>query len=412
MTNVEMCVAPGPDGTFTVRTNGFATQGRPEVEIGGVPEVAVQPAAKLIDYVVEAATAKGAPLVAEDTVGVPLVLEGEHGEHSSLAIVVRLITREPPSGSLFARLRGTGDPGVLRLADLMGARAAPPFGSIATVMLHRAMSRSITGDAAGAVAELRASLALVPGHVAAGPPPKDEFRGLNLNWQNHQSYLRLAELVDVSEATALQQTVYGLNPWLSVRELGYAGPTLNLPPEGVLAQETMGMVQRNLSVVGTFASPTPQVRCVLSPLWTVHDGHSVRQLTVLPACFVDYYHGGRLAHPEVTGGVARLVASCLTRHASRPWELAAMTKWARETYRGEGIGDSLGPARPWWFLASAVVAEAARYLAAGATWEELQSVFGVAEGRAHVPDSLAQKMENIRASEVEHYIGALESPFG
>jgi hypothetical protein len=411
--NIQKVAGETQDGAYFVKTNGLAARGHAELEIVGVPRPAVEPAAKLIDYVIEAVHEnKGARLRPGENVGLPLVV-GDHDEIPAVFVGVHALESEPAVSGFFAKVRGTATRGVLRLVDLPGSNHGPPLGALASMMLYRANCRFVTGDAAGAIAELRASIEMTPGDGSAGPPPQFDTGGADPNWQNHASYLRLAELVEPAEEAALHASVFSRFDWLARRHIGCRATDWSALAGSHLVDEASNILERNLRNPGVAPGPHAGLRLVASPVWTVRDdGTAIRAASLVPAGFVDYCFGERLADPNVADGLARLAADCVLRHAQEPWKVSFLTRGARELYAGTEsapTAEVLGPSRPAWLLLSSVLAEAARFLHAGATFDELRAAFGVA-GAPEVPPSLAAKVAAHESWETGQYAAALGGP--
>lgn len=417
--NIQKVAADTADGTFFVKTQGLEAHGHAELEIVGIPRPAVEPAAKLIDYVIETVIeGKGVQLKARENVGIPLLVGG-HEEIPAVFVGVHAAEGAPPAGGFFSKLRGTATKGVLRLVDLPGSQHGPPFAALASMMLYRSNCRFVTGDHAGAIAELNAGIEMTPGDPSAGPPPQFDTGDAELNWQNHVSYLRLAELLNPVEAGAVYRNVFSRFSWLSRRELGCLLGELNFAAgpsaEQALIEEALNIIRGNVGRPAVAPGPHPGLRFVASPLWTPReDGTSVREASLIPAGFLDYYFGGRLAEPAVAEALARLAAECVARHAQEPWKVSFMTRGAREMYKGMGAAlpasDVIGPSRPTWFLLSAVIAEAARYLHAGGTYDELRSTFGLSGTPPELPESLAAKVVALETWEAQQYMTGIGGP--
>jgi hypothetical protein len=107
-------------GLYTLRTRGLDKQRRPELEIAGVPDVALNGAAGVINMLAEYSV-NVAEVLPEQTVGNVLAV-GDAGRR--LLMVVRAVVSEREKGGLWSKLAGGGK-GVLRLADVDGAPGAP-----------------------------------------------------------------------------------------------------------------------------------------------------------------------------------------------------------------------------------------------------------------------------------------------
>lgn len=414
--SIPKVAAKALDGTYSVRTRDLHAQRHAEIEVAPLPHVAIEAAAKLLDYVVEAVIGRGKRLEPGQNVGVPLGIDG-HEDIPALFLGVRAVEHEAPTGGFFAKVRGTANYGVLRLTDLpwpnQDTSPTDALEALATLMLYRANCRLVTGDNEGALQELRDSLALAPGNADDPPsfaPPDDS----TLNWQNHLTYLRLAELTDVdSEREACRREAYTRFPWLARRELGCLPADLTELSEPALVEDVKNLIAHNLEYPHASAGPHEAMCFLASPIWFADEHGDVgRAPALVPVGFVDYYFGGRLAEPEIADALALLAARCILRYAAAPWELAAHTKDARQMYAGPSTVQMPGaaiPYRPWQMLASAVVAEAARYMHAGATLDELHAIFGLRDEPALVA-SLRAKVEQLGPWETSQYMAALGVP--
>jgi hypothetical protein len=367
----------------------------------------VEPAAKLIDFVIETVIEKkGVQLKTRENVGLPLLVGG-HEEIPAVFVGVHAAEVAPPTGGFFSKLRGTATHGLLRLVDLPGSQNGPPFAALASMMLYRANCRLVMGDKEGAIAELRAGIEMTPGDPSAGPPPSIDTGDSELNWQNHASYLRLAELSEPAEAVAVYRDVFSRFGWLARQELGCLPSNLKLPA-AALVEEALTIIRRNLAQPAVAAGPHAGLRLVASPLWTAReDGASVREASLIPAGFLAYYFGRRLAEPATAEALARLAAECVAFYSEEPWRVSFVTKGAREMYKGPGATlpalEVIGSSPPPWFLLSAVIAEGARYLHAGATFDELRPAFGLSGTAMELPEGLAAKVALLETWEVEQY---------
>jgi hypothetical protein len=413
--NIPKQASESADGTFCVRTAGLGAHRQAELEIVGIPVSAVEAAAKLIDYVVESVIERGqTTLKPGENVGLPLSVAGDD-RFPGLFIGVHAAESEPPSGGFLAKLFGSSNRGTIRLLDLYGPRNTPPLAALATMMLFRANCRVAIEDTDGAIEELRAAIEMVPGDPAAGVFGDPTRSDVEVNWQNLGSYLRLAEIVGGDEADQRLATVFSRFDWLSRRELGCSPAELVAIGEAELFEEAAKILRHNLANPRIGPGPHAALRLVASPLWsrpetaTTPSDAAVRQVTVIPAGFVDYYFGDRLTEPEAAEQVARCAAQCVRKHAAHPWKVSSMTRGARELYVGAALSDENLPGsyHPAHFLLSAVMAEAARYLHAGATPEELSAVFELTNSPAAPSESLATKLADLESWEGQQYSAAL-----
>ncbi len=179
-------IAPG---VYALRTRGLAGKQRPELEITGVPEVALNGAGGVLNMLADYAV-NVAEVLAGQMVGNTLAA-GDEGR--KLLMVVRAVELEKPKRGLWSKLVGGGK-GVLRLADVDGAMTAAPLAAIATMLVHRAAVRLAKDDREGARSELEAAITTFPGAAGAGEPPRIEGVEGTFNAQNFFSYLDLAAL--------------------------------------------------------------------------------------------------------------------------------------------------------------------------------------------------------------------------
>jgi hypothetical protein len=183
-------------GAYTLRTRGLDKHRRPELEITGVPEVALNGAAGVINMLAEYSV-NVAEVRPDQTVGNVLAV-GDSGR--KLLMVVRAVVSERPKSGLWSKLAGGGK-GVLRLTDIDGGPGAP-LTALATMLVHRAAVRRAKDDEEGARAELDASIATFPGVAATAKAPVIEGAGGTYNMQNHVAYLETesARLFDAAVA--------------------------------------------------------------------------------------------------------------------------------------------------------------------------------------------------------------------
>jgi hypothetical protein len=175
-------------GLFTLRTRGLESKRRPELEIAGVPQVALNGAGGVLNLIADYSV-NVAEVLAGHTVG-NLLAVGDEGR--KLLMVVRAAEAEKPKGSLWSKLAGGGK-GVLRLLDVDGAAPAP-LTALATMLVHRAAVRRAKDDVDGARGELEAAIATFPGAPAVASAPEIEGVSGTFNAQNHIAYLDLARL--------------------------------------------------------------------------------------------------------------------------------------------------------------------------------------------------------------------------
>lgn len=353
-------------GVFTLRTRGLASRRRPELEIAGVPEAALNGAGGVINLMAEYSVNK-AEVLADQTVGNVLGV-GDDGRKVLLA--VRAVSVEPPQTGLWSKLTG-GSKGVLRLVDVIGGGSGPPLTAMATMHVHRAAVRLAKDDEAGARAELETAIATFPGEAGAGEAPAIGGADGAYNWQNHLAYLDLAKLSadDVEEAAAWFGEALARAPELARRELGASLDAVLGLDDGEVATEVARIV--------------------------AHAAHEEGAASE------------RLAREG-----AALATKILARDRTTPWRLAWI---ARET-RALRIGDEAprleptGPAHPAHGLASLVLADVARCFQAGATEAEILARYAARAGSPSAElTSIEAKLATRADWEAEQYMKAVSS---
>lgn len=137
------------------------------------------------------------------------------------------------------------------------------------------------------------------------------------------------------------------------RELGCGPSDLASVSENILVEDAKNIIRANLAHAGVVQGPHAGLRFVASPVWVLgNEGNAVREASLIPAGFVDYYFGGRLASSDVTDAVSRLAAQCVVRNATQPWTISFLTRGAREMYAGSGVASATVAGmsyRPWHF---------------------------------------------------------------
>jgi len=179
-------------GRYTLRTRGLEAKRRAELEIAGVPEVALNGAGGVINMLADYTVNVG-EVLAGQTVGNTLVV-GDSGRR--LLMVVRALEVEKPKGGLWSKIAGGGKGVVLRLVDVTGAGDSAPLTAIATMLVHRAAVRRAKDDVDGARSELEAAIATFPGAPATGKALDIEGVDGTFNAQNHIAYLELAAIAE------------------------------------------------------------------------------------------------------------------------------------------------------------------------------------------------------------------------
>lgn len=394
-------------GTFTLRTRGLADRRRPELEIAGVPEAALNGAGGVINMLAEY-TVNDAEVLADQTVGNVLAV-GDDGR--KLLLAVRAVAAEPARGGLWSKLTG-GSKGVLRLVDVTESSGAP-LTAIATMLVHRAAVRLAKDDEAGAREELAAAVAVFPGVPAAGEAPSIGGAGGVYNWQNHLAYLELAKLAgdDVDAAAARFGEAITRSPELARRELGAAVDVITRVDDAAFSAAAKRIVEHNLSAAHRGPGPTAEMMTLASPIWELEDGMSSRRASLLPAALLTLYYGGTTAERLLREG-PELVTKLLARDRATPWRPAWVARETRHLWISEEapLLESIGAAQPADGLVSLVLADVARCFAAGATDAEVVARYGA---RGDEPSAAlaasTEKLATHAAWEAEQYMNAMES---
>jgi hypothetical protein len=392
-------------GMYTLRTRGLDGKKRPELEIAGVPEVALNGAGGVINMLADY-TVKDAEVSADQTVGNVLTV-GDDGR--KLLLVVRAVVAEKAKGGLWSKLSGSGK-GVLRLADITDDAHAP-LTALATMLVHRAAVRLAKDDEDGARSELEAAIATFPGQPGAGEPPSIGGADGIFNWQNHLAHLDLAKLAgdDVDSAAKHFGDALARSPELARRELGASFEALTALGVTDLAGEAERILEHNLQHARRGPGATSSLVIVASPVWELEGGRSARRASLLPEKLVALYYEGQARERLLTGGAA-LVAKILERDRGAPWRAAWIAKGTRDLWISEDAPfiDSVGEARPAHGIVSIVLADVARCFRAGATDEEILARYGE---RSAAPSAALRAMESklseLGAWEGDQYIEAM-----
>jgi hypothetical protein len=396
-------------GVFTLRTRGLADKRRPELEVAGVPEVALNGAGGVVNMLAEY-TVNDAEVFANQTVGNALAV-GDEGRR--LLLAVRAVAAAPAKGGLWSKLTG-GNKGVLRLVDVAETSGAP-LTAIATMLVHRAAVRLAKDDEAGAREELEAAIAAFPGEPGRGEPPTIGGSDGLYNWQNHVAYLDLATLAgdDVDMGAARFGEALARSPELARRHLGASVDDVQaLTAEDVKAAAAL-ILEHNLRAVHRGAGPTDGMITLASPIWEQDHGHVSRRASVLPAALLAIYYEGATAERLRAEG-AELVTRIVVRDAARPWRAAWIARETRDLWISEAapLLEPVGPAAPAHGLVSLLLADVARCFRAGATTAEILARYGERSEEGESGDgadlaSLAEKLATQSAWEAEHYMTAM-----
>ncbi|MCP4448757.1 MAG: hypothetical protein GY811_26000 [Myxococcales bacterium] len=315
---------------------------------------------------------------------------------------------------MFSRFK-SGSKGTIRLTDIVGRIGDTPVGALSAVMLYRANCRLVTGDKPGAIVELRESIDAMPGDGTAGLVTDELDTGdAELNWQNHLAYLRLAELLeDEAEREDAYREAYTRFPWLAEAHFGASVAEIGRLDKEALRANAVRILAHNRKHPKLNAGPHEGLRMIASPIWTSgEDNSSVRVLSLVPAGFTEFYYGEKLDDDATAELVASIAAEVVGRYASNPWRLASMTEGARGMYgdssSGAPIAEQIGKHNVSNMVLSAVMAEAARYVHAGATAEEMRIAFGL--DAIQESASLEQKLAAVEEWETQQYMQSMGAP--
>ena len=398
-------------GLYTLRTRGLSERKRPELEIAGVPEVALSAAGGVINMLADYSVKK-AEVFAEQTVGNVLAV-GDEGRR--LLLVVRAITAEKAAGGLWAKLSGGGK-GVLRLLDVTGDAEAP-LTALATMLVHRAAVRHAQDDEDGARAELEAAIATLPGEAGAGEAPSIGGAEGVFNWQNHLAHLDLATFAgaDTDQASEHFGAALARSDVFARAELGATRDELSALATSEVAREATRIIEHNLSHAGRGPGPAPALMTIASPIWELAEGGEVaRRASVLPAKLASLYYDGVAAERLLRDGAA-LVTAILERDRAAPWRAAWVARATRSVWTSPEapMSDPFGSAHPADGLVSAVLADIARGFRAAATNDELLARYAsrgaASPAELAALESLEAKLGELTTFEGEQYLEAMEA---
>ena len=396
-------------GLYTLRTRGLADRKRPELEIAGVPEVALNGAGGVINMIADYSV-KNAEIFAEQTVGNVLAV-GDEGR--KLLLVVRAVTVEKPKGGLWSKLSGGGK-GVLRLVDPTGEGDAP-LTALASMLVHRAAVRRAKDDDDGARSELDAALATLPGEAGAGEAPSIGGADGAFNWQNHLAYLDLATLA--GDDTDLGAKHFGdallRSDALARHELGATAKVVIALSAVDVMREAKRVVEHNLEHAERRPGPTPSLITVASPIWErTEGGQAARRASLLPVQLLSLYYDGVAAERLLRDG-ATLASSILERDRETPWRAAWVARPARAVWISEEapLAEPLGPQHAADGVVSAVLADVARCFRAGATNEEILARYasrgGASPAEREALAAIDAKLAQLEAFEGEQFLEAM-----
>jgi hypothetical protein len=391
------------DGIFVLRSRGLAPRRRAELEIAGVPKVALNAAAGVINMIAEY-TVNKAEILADQTVGNTLAVRDDGRQ---LLLAVRAVVSEQPAGGLWSKIIGSGK-GVLRLVDVTGRRDEPPRTALATMLVHRAAVRRAKDDDDGARTELEAAIATFPGDVGAGEPPSIGGAAGTYDWQNHLAYLDLAALTaDVDEAAACYERALARSDELARHEIGATiGELASFVgrPSADVEREATHIVEHNLSHPEEIAGPMPALIVIASPVWERdEDGNVARRASLMPAELASIYYGAAQAEKLLTRGPA-LVAQVLGREGMTAAKAAWIARSARYGWAGSKDGTMFAPfgkAHAVDGVVSSVLADMARCFRAGATDDEIALRYATGS------ESLDAKLAELSTWEGDQYMSAM-----
>ena len=393
-------------GMYVLRTRGLADKGRAELEIAGVPEVALNAAGGVINMIA-GYTVNKAEVLADQNVGNVLAV-GDEGR--KLLLVVSTVTAEKPKGGLWSKIAGGGSKGVLRLVDVSKGEGDAPLTARATMLVHRAGGRLAQDDAEGARSELAAAIAILPGERDAGAAPEIASAG-TFNWQNHLAYLELAKLAgDQMDDAALHfGEALARSPELARAQLGATVSEVMALTTEDIAREAARIIAHNASHVERGPGPTNALVTLGSPIWEVDaEGRACRRASLLPAALVGLYYEGVAAERLARDGAA-LVTKILARDADRPWRAVWIARDTRDIWISEEapLLAPIGAAHPAQGIVSCVLADLARLFRAGATDEEILVRYAAPSLTGPELDSLSAKMADQERWEGEQYVAAM-----
>jgi hypothetical protein len=396
-------------GVYTLRTRGLADRKRPELEIAGVPEVALNGAGGVINLIADYSV-KNAEVLADQTVGNVLAV-GDDGR--KLLLVVRTVAAEQPKGGLWSKLTGGGK-GVLRLVDVTGDASAP-LTALATMLVHRAAVRRAKDDDEGARTELEAAIATLPGEAGAGEPPSIDGADGAFNWQNHLAYLDLATLAgdDIEAGGGHFGDALVRSSALVRRELGATCDALTALAEGDVTREAQRIVEHNLTHAERGPGPAAGLMTMASPVWELTDGgRAARRASLLPARLLSLYYDGVAAERLLREGPT-LAAAILARNREAPWRAAWIARPTRDVWISDEapLLEPHGHAHPADGVVSTVLADVARCFRAGASNEEILARYvprpQATPAEAAALTALAGKLAELSTFEGEQYLEAM-----
>jgi len=398
-------VAEGAPGLYTLTTDGLHRQGRPELEITGVPEVAAKAVAAnvvndLADYTVNRAEVKHGQYVT-----LTKRLAGSTKE--PLVFALKALWGRPPSGGIVARLTGKADRGVLRIVHPAAESAdAVPLTLLASAMVHRAEALALVDRAEEALAELEAAIQLYPGEPTDGPRPRLEGVDGDDNWQNRTAYRRWTRLAAKLGGDVYPAAFARCAP-LAERKLGATLAAIAALDE--VRPQVAAIVAANLAAYQPRPGPTEELVIYRSPLWEPGgSGESRIGLTMLPRGFEESYYAGDARRALESGALVDAVAEAVAAHRHAPWRLLPLVDLGYAIYGDEAVPVAPAerrPGNPSHLLASALLADGARCVRAGMTVEMIRDRF--ADPQAAASPEAAERIAALEAWEAERYVAAV-----
>jgi hypothetical protein len=396
-------------GLFTLRTRGLEGKRRPELELAGIPQAALNGAGGVINMIADYSVNK-AEVAAEQTVGNVLAV-GDSGR--KLLLAVRAVEVEKPKAGLWSKMVGGGK-GVLRLVDVTGTGEAP-LTAVATMLVHRAavrIAKDDDGGEDGARAELDAAIAAFPGTPGAGKAPQIDGVSGTYNWQNHLAYLDLANLCagDVTTAGGHFGDALARSEELARSEIGATYEAVAALGDEDFARAAERIVGLHLEDAHRGAGPSAQLIMIASPIWELDDeGRSVRRLDVLPAELASLYYEGAAAERLRRDGAA-LVRKVFPSDPAARWRAAFVARASRQRWLGDDASNEDGPpflpvigaAHPADGIVSSVLADIARCARAGGSDDEILARYAGTGAPA-----LDEKLAELSMFETEQYAAAL-----
>lgn len=402
-------------GAYALTTAGLRKFGRPEFEIIGVPEIATKAVAANIIYDLADYTVNNAEIRSGEVTVLPKRLEGSDEE--PLLFVMKVLWSRQPTGGLFAKMTGKGDPGVLRIVEQKADSAdAVPLPLIAMAMVYRAEALRVTNQPEAALLELEGAISIFPGDRTERPGVRLKLGSKDIegddNWQNGTAYRRWSTLASKVEGNVYQETFTRCPPLASF-ELGASLSELASLELADIRQQIEKIKTQNLNAFSVSPGPHSELVMFASPLWRLGAGGRARRgMALLPKGFEQHYFVGDARKAlESDSRLVDAVAETVFNSRTTPWHLLPFVHLAREIYgdaSSEAKAEVTGTFHPVDELASALLADVGRSVRAGLTIEEIRGRLGLGPA---VRDSRAEeKMATLDAWETERYNAAISGP--